>query len=51
MRHVEEWIARATFSRKGRHSSFLSHLNIVLPSPMTRLMYRFKVSMAPPLSL
>jgi hypothetical protein len=37
----------------GRHPSLLSHLDIVLPSPATRLMYRFAVSLAaaPPLSL
>jgi hypothetical protein len=41
------------FSRKGRHPLLLSHLDVVLPQPMTRLIYRFAVSskLAPPLSL
>jgi hypothetical protein len=53
MRQVEELIARVAFSRKGRHPSLLSHLDVVLPPPATRLMYRFAVSpaVAPPLSL
>jgi hypothetical protein len=53
MREVEEWIARATFSRKGRHPSLLSNLDVVLPLPATHLMYRFAVSAAAvlPLSL
>jgi hypothetical protein len=46
MRHVKEWIARAAFSRKGRHPSLLSHLDVVLSLPATRLMYRFVVSSA-----
>jgi hypothetical protein len=46
MCQVEEWIARAAFSRKGRHPALLSHLNVVLPPPVTRLMYRFVVSSA-----
>jgi hypothetical protein len=52
MRQVEEWIARAAFSLKGTHASLLNHLNVVLPLPTTRLMYRFAVSSpaAPPLS-
>jgi hypothetical protein len=33
MRQVEEWIARVAFSRKGRHPSFLSHLDVVLRRP------------------
>jgi hypothetical protein len=44
MCHVEEWIARAAVSRKGRHPSLLSHLDVVLPPPATCLMYRFVVS-------
>jgi hypothetical protein len=44
MRQVKEWIARATFSRKCRHPLLLSHLDVVLPPPATRLMYRFAVS-------
>jgi hypothetical protein len=53
MRQVEEWIARVTFSHKGRHPSLLSHLDVALPPPVTHLMYRFAVSLtaAPPLSL
>jgi hypothetical protein len=53
MRQVEEWIALAAFSRKGRLPSLLSHLDVVLPPPATRLMYHFAVSsaVAPPLSL
>jgi hypothetical protein len=53
MRQVEEWITSATFSRKGRHSTLLSHLDVVLPPPTTRLMYDFAVSSttALPLSL
>jgi hypothetical protein len=53
MRQVEEWIARVAFWCKGRHPSLLSHLDVVVPPPATRLMYRFVVSSAaaPPLSL
>jgi hypothetical protein len=53
MRQVEEWIARAAFSRKGRHPSLLSHLDDVLLPPATRLMYHFAVlsAAALPLSL
>jgi hypothetical protein len=53
MRQVEEWIARVAFSRKGRHPSLLSHLDIVVPPLATHLMYSFAVSSAavPPLSL
>jgi hypothetical protein len=53
MRQVEEWIARAAFSHKGKHPSLLSHLDVVLLPPATRLMYRFAMSSAaaPPLSL
>jgi hypothetical protein len=53
MRQVEKWSARAAFSRKGRHPSLLSHLDVVLPPPATRLMYHFAVSStaAPPFSL
>jgi hypothetical protein len=52
MRQVDEWISRTAFSRKGRHPSLLSHLDVVLLSHATRLMYRFAVSsaVAPPLS-
>jgi hypothetical protein len=32
-------IARAAFLRQGRHPSLLSHLDVVLPPPVTRLMY------------
>jgi hypothetical protein len=53
MHQVEEWSARAAFSRKGRHPSLLSHLDVILLPPATRLMYRFVVSsaVAPQLSL
>jgi hypothetical protein len=53
MRQVEEWIASAAFSRKARHHLLLSHLDVVLSPPATRLMYPFAVSAAaaPPLSL
>jgi hypothetical protein len=33
MHQVEEFIARATFSRKGKHPSLLSHVDVVLPPP------------------
>jgi hypothetical protein len=39
----------AAFSGKGRHPSLLSHLDVVLPPPATRLMYPFTVSSAAPL--
>jgi hypothetical protein len=44
---------RAAFSRKGRHPSLLSHLDVVLLPPATRLTYPFAVlsTAAPPLSL
>jgi hypothetical protein len=53
MHQVEEWIARAAFSSKGRHPSLLNHLDVVLPLPATRLLYRFVVPSvaALPLSL
>jgi hypothetical protein len=53
MCQVEEWIASAAFSCKGRHPSLLSHLDVVLLPPVTRLMYPLVVSLAaaPPLSL
>jgi hypothetical protein len=53
MGQVEQWSARMAFSRKGRHLSLLSHLDVVLSPPMTRLMYLLAVSSAeaPPLSL
>jgi hypothetical protein len=51
MCQVEEWIARVAFLRKGAHPSLLSHLDVVLPPPATRLMYRFAVSSAAAQSL
>jgi hypothetical protein len=51
MHQVEEWIARAIFSHEGRHPLLLSHLDVVLPPPATRLMYRFTVSSAAALPL
>jgi hypothetical protein len=53
MCHIEEWIAHVAFSHKGRHPSWLNHLDVVLLLPATRLLYRFVVSVAaaPPLSL
>jgi hypothetical protein len=41
MHQVKEWIARAAFSRKGRHSSLLSHLDVVLSPPATHLMFQW----------
>jgi hypothetical protein len=41
MHQVKEWIARAAFSRKGRHPSLLSHLDVVLSPPATHLMFQW----------